>query len=108
MDIDKKNFLKQYEPFITMYSDANIAGDIRERSSTTSLALLTNGVVKHWDISKHGESIEDGNAGDDSIPSMVEEGKNILIALREVYCNITAILGKRPDHIWSTKNIGPA
>eukprot|EP00957_Ditylum_brightwellii_P197299 15031554-Ditylum_brightwellii.AAC.2 len=48
-------YLKQYKSFITMYSDADLARKLRERRSSTSLALLTNGVVTHWDISKEGE-----------------------------------------------------
>eukprot|EP00957_Ditylum_brightwellii_P092981 7079541-Ditylum_brightwellii.AAC.1 len=38
-----------------MYSDADLARELRERISTTSIALLTNGVAAHWDISKQGE-----------------------------------------------------
>eukprot|EP00957_Ditylum_brightwellii_P145607 11086589-Ditylum_brightwellii.AAC.1 len=45
-------YLKQFKSFITMYSDADLARDLRERRSTTSIALLINGVATHWDISK--------------------------------------------------------
>eukprot|EP00957_Ditylum_brightwellii_P043345 3285504-Ditylum_brightwellii.AAC.1 len=38
-----------------MYSDANLAREWREWRSTTSIALLTNGVSTHWDIFKQGE-----------------------------------------------------
>eukprot|EP00957_Ditylum_brightwellii_P070597 5363846-Ditylum_brightwellii.AAC.1 len=38
-----------------MYSDADLARELRERRSTTSITLLTNGVATHWDISKQGE-----------------------------------------------------
>eukprot|EP00957_Ditylum_brightwellii_P150505 11460540-Ditylum_brightwellii.AAC.1 len=38
-----------------MYSDADLARELRERISITSIALLTNGVATHWDISKLGE-----------------------------------------------------
>ena len=38
-----------------MYSDADLARELRERRSTTSIALLTNGIATHWDISKQGE-----------------------------------------------------
>eukprot|EP00957_Ditylum_brightwellii_P039825 3015395-Ditylum_brightwellii.AAC.1 len=51
----KAEFLKQYKPFITMYSDADLDRESRERRSTTSIALLTNGIANHWDISKQGE-----------------------------------------------------
>eukprot|EP00957_Ditylum_brightwellii_P000701 55328-Ditylum_brightwellii.AAC.1 len=51
----KAKYLKQYKSFITMYSDADLARALRERRSTTSIALLTNGVATRWDISKHGE-----------------------------------------------------
>eukprot|EP00957_Ditylum_brightwellii_P190089 14471497-Ditylum_brightwellii.AAC.1 len=40
-----------------MYSDADLARELRERRSTTSIDLLTNGVATHWDISKQGEPI---------------------------------------------------
>eukprot|EP00957_Ditylum_brightwellii_P021793 1644388-Ditylum_brightwellii.AAC.1 len=53
----KAEFLKQYKSFITMYSDADLARYLRERRSTTSIALLTNGVTTHWDISKQGKPI---------------------------------------------------
>eukprot|EP00957_Ditylum_brightwellii_P014581 1098599-Ditylum_brightwellii.AAC.1 len=39
-----------------MYSDAELARGLREMRSTISIALLTNGVATHWDISKQGES----------------------------------------------------
>eukprot|EP00957_Ditylum_brightwellii_P174761 13306731-Ditylum_brightwellii.AAC.2 len=39
-----------------MYSDADLARELRERRSTTSLALLPNEVAIHCDISKQGES----------------------------------------------------
>eukprot|EP00957_Ditylum_brightwellii_P172956 13168048-Ditylum_brightwellii.AAC.1 len=45
-------YLKQHKSFITMYKDANLARELRERRSPTSIALLTNGVATHWDISK--------------------------------------------------------
>eukprot|EP00957_Ditylum_brightwellii_P056554 4287695-Ditylum_brightwellii.AAC.1 len=48
-------YLKQYKSFITMYSDADLARESRERRSTTSIVLLTYGVATHWDISKQGE-----------------------------------------------------
>eukprot|EP00957_Ditylum_brightwellii_P051880 3935042-Ditylum_brightwellii.AAC.1 len=48
-------YLKQYKSFITMYSDADLARELRERRSTTSISLLTNGVATHWDISNQGE-----------------------------------------------------
>eukprot|EP00957_Ditylum_brightwellii_P125703 9581622-Ditylum_brightwellii.AAC.1 len=32
-----------------------MARELRERRSTTSIALLTNGVATHWDISKQGK-----------------------------------------------------
>eukprot|EP00957_Ditylum_brightwellii_P095848 7302756-Ditylum_brightwellii.AAC.1 len=48
-------YLKKYKSFITMYSDADLAREVRERRSTTSIALLINGVATHWDISKQGE-----------------------------------------------------
>eukprot|EP00957_Ditylum_brightwellii_P139127 10604894-Ditylum_brightwellii.AAC.1 len=38
-----------------MYSDADLARELGERRSTTSISLLTNGVVTHWGISKQGE-----------------------------------------------------
>eukprot|EP00957_Ditylum_brightwellii_P138316 10541949-Ditylum_brightwellii.AAC.1 len=38
-----------------MYSDADLARELRKRRSTTSIALLTNGIAIHWDISKQGE-----------------------------------------------------
>eukprot|EP00957_Ditylum_brightwellii_P169397 12892996-Ditylum_brightwellii.AAC.1 len=38
-----------------MYSDADLARELRERRSTISIALLTNDVATHWDISKHGK-----------------------------------------------------
>eukprot|EP00957_Ditylum_brightwellii_P081864 6227167-Ditylum_brightwellii.AAC.1 len=38
-----------------MYSDADLARELRERRPTTSIALLTDGVATHWDISKQGE-----------------------------------------------------
>eukprot|EP00957_Ditylum_brightwellii_P166151 12649388-Ditylum_brightwellii.AAC.1 len=38
-----------------MYSNANLARELRERISTASIALLTNGVDTRWDISKQGE-----------------------------------------------------
>eukprot|EP00957_Ditylum_brightwellii_P013471 1016712-Ditylum_brightwellii.AAC.1 len=38
-----------------MYSDVDLARELRERRSTTSIALLTNGVATHWDIPKQGE-----------------------------------------------------
>eukprot|EP00957_Ditylum_brightwellii_P203879 15336637-Ditylum_brightwellii.AAC.1 len=38
-----------------MYSDADLARELRERISTTYIALLTNGVATHWDILKQGE-----------------------------------------------------
>eukprot|EP00957_Ditylum_brightwellii_P184837 14078061-Ditylum_brightwellii.AAC.1 len=51
----KTEFLKQYKSFITMYLDADLAIELRERRSTTSIALLTNGVATNWDISRQGE-----------------------------------------------------
>eukprot|EP00957_Ditylum_brightwellii_P104573 7968478-Ditylum_brightwellii.AAC.1 len=48
-------YLKQFKSFITMYSDSDLARYLRERRSTTSIALLTNSVATHWDISKQGE-----------------------------------------------------
>eukprot|EP00957_Ditylum_brightwellii_P001678 130068-Ditylum_brightwellii.AAC.1 len=47
--------LKQHKSFITMYSDADLTRELRERRSTASIALLTNGFATHWDISKQGE-----------------------------------------------------
>eukprot|EP00957_Ditylum_brightwellii_P163803 12470695-Ditylum_brightwellii.AAC.1 len=38
-----------------MYSDTDLARELRERISTTSIALLTSGVATYWDISKQGE-----------------------------------------------------
>eukprot|EP00957_Ditylum_brightwellii_P129487 9877141-Ditylum_brightwellii.AAC.1 len=38
-----------------MYSDADLARELRERRSTTSIALLTNSVATYWDISKQGK-----------------------------------------------------
>eukprot|EP00957_Ditylum_brightwellii_P121453 9262660-Ditylum_brightwellii.AAC.1 len=38
-----------------MCSDADLARVLRERRSTTSIALLTNSVATNWDISKQGE-----------------------------------------------------
>eukprot|EP00957_Ditylum_brightwellii_P038655 2922201-Ditylum_brightwellii.AAC.1 len=38
-----------------MYLDADLARELRERRSTTSIALLTNGAATYWDISKQGE-----------------------------------------------------
>eukprot|EP00957_Ditylum_brightwellii_P018839 1415870-Ditylum_brightwellii.AAC.1 len=51
----KAEYLKQYKSFITIYSDADLARELRERRSSTSIALLTNGVATHWDISKQSE-----------------------------------------------------
>ena len=51
----KAEYLKQYKSFIDMYSDADLARELRERRSTTSIALLTNGVATHWNISKQSE-----------------------------------------------------
>eukprot|EP00957_Ditylum_brightwellii_P196079 14939412-Ditylum_brightwellii.AAC.1 len=42
-----------------MYSDADLARELRERRSTISIALFTNGVATHWDISKQGEPTGD-------------------------------------------------
>eukprot|EP00957_Ditylum_brightwellii_P043264 3278555-Ditylum_brightwellii.AAC.1 len=49
-------YLKQYRSFITMYSVADLARELREMRSTTSIALLKNGVATHWDIFKQGET----------------------------------------------------
>eukprot|EP00957_Ditylum_brightwellii_P109973 8388847-Ditylum_brightwellii.AAC.1 len=38
----KAEYFKQYKPFIAMYSDTYLARELRERRSTTSIALLTN------------------------------------------------------------------
>eukprot|EP00957_Ditylum_brightwellii_P194103 14782476-Ditylum_brightwellii.AAC.1 len=38
-----------------MYSDVDLARELRERRSTTYIALLTNGVATHWDNSKQSE-----------------------------------------------------
>eukprot|EP00957_Ditylum_brightwellii_P038139 2883978-Ditylum_brightwellii.AAC.1 len=38
-----------------MYSDTELAREFKERRSTASLALLTNGVATHWNMSKQGE-----------------------------------------------------
>eukprot|EP00957_Ditylum_brightwellii_P074054 5626981-Ditylum_brightwellii.AAC.1 len=51
----KADFLKQYKSFLETYTDADLARELRERRSTTSIALLTNGVVTHWEISKQAE-----------------------------------------------------
>eukprot|EP00957_Ditylum_brightwellii_P075584 5744924-Ditylum_brightwellii.AAC.1 len=48
-------YLKHYKSFITMYSDVDLPRELRERRSTTSIALLANGVATHWDISKQGK-----------------------------------------------------
>eukprot|EP00957_Ditylum_brightwellii_P197239 15027184-Ditylum_brightwellii.AAC.1 len=40
-----------------MYSDADLARELRKRRSTTSIALYTNVVAAHWDISKQDKSI---------------------------------------------------
>eukprot|EP00957_Ditylum_brightwellii_P185693 14138309-Ditylum_brightwellii.AAC.1 len=37
-----------------MYSDADLVKELRERRSATSIALLTNGVATHWNITKQG------------------------------------------------------
>eukprot|EP00957_Ditylum_brightwellii_P087097 6629005-Ditylum_brightwellii.AAC.1 len=50
-------YLKKYKSFITIYSDADLARELRERRSTTYIALVTNGVVTHWNISNQGEPI---------------------------------------------------
>eukprot|EP00957_Ditylum_brightwellii_P010837 821399-Ditylum_brightwellii.AAC.1 len=52
----KAEYLKQYKSFITMYSDADLDRELRERRSTIGIALLTNDVATHSDISKQGES----------------------------------------------------
>eukprot|EP00957_Ditylum_brightwellii_P091181 6942117-Ditylum_brightwellii.AAC.1 len=51
----KAEYLKQYKSLITMYSDADLARELRELGSTKSTALLTNGISTHWDFSKQGE-----------------------------------------------------
>eukprot|EP00957_Ditylum_brightwellii_P131904 10058501-Ditylum_brightwellii.AAC.1 len=38
-----------------MYSDADLSRELRERRSTTSISLLTNGVATYWDISKQSK-----------------------------------------------------
>eukprot|EP00957_Ditylum_brightwellii_P014336 1078946-Ditylum_brightwellii.AAC.1 len=38
-----------------MYSDTDLTRELKERRSTTSIALLTSGVPTHWDISKQDE-----------------------------------------------------
>eukprot|EP00957_Ditylum_brightwellii_P015866 1195000-Ditylum_brightwellii.AAC.1 len=48
----KAEYLKQYKSFIAMYSDRDLSRELRERRSTTSIALLTNDVASYWDISK--------------------------------------------------------
>eukprot|EP00957_Ditylum_brightwellii_P054210 4106077-Ditylum_brightwellii.AAC.1 len=40
-----------------MYSDADLARKLKERRSTTSIALVTNGIATHWDILKQGGHI---------------------------------------------------
>eukprot|EP00957_Ditylum_brightwellii_P071100 5403965-Ditylum_brightwellii.AAC.1 len=47
-------YLKQYKSFINMYSNADLERELRERRSTASIILLTNGIATHWDISKQG------------------------------------------------------
>eukprot|EP00957_Ditylum_brightwellii_P014438 1087388-Ditylum_brightwellii.AAC.1 len=47
-------YLKQCKSFITIYC-ADLARELRERRSTNSIALLTNGVAIYRDISKQGE-----------------------------------------------------
>eukprot|EP00957_Ditylum_brightwellii_P010194 770433-Ditylum_brightwellii.AAC.1 len=39
-----------------MYSDANLDRELRERRFTTSIALLTNDVATHWDVSMKGDT----------------------------------------------------
>eukprot|EP00957_Ditylum_brightwellii_P056981 4318416-Ditylum_brightwellii.AAC.1 len=51
----RAEYLKQYKSFTTMYSDTDLARELRERRSTISFALLTNGLTTYWDISKQGE-----------------------------------------------------
>eukprot|EP00957_Ditylum_brightwellii_P030892 2340920-Ditylum_brightwellii.AAC.2 len=53
----KVEYFKKYNFFIALYSDADLAREFRERRSTTSITLLTNGVATHWDISKQGKPI---------------------------------------------------
>eukprot|EP00957_Ditylum_brightwellii_P093333 7107357-Ditylum_brightwellii.AAC.1 len=48
-------YLQQYKSFITIYSDVDLARELRERRSTTSIDLLTNGVATHLDIFNQGE-----------------------------------------------------
>eukprot|EP00957_Ditylum_brightwellii_P171974 13093535-Ditylum_brightwellii.AAC.1 len=48
-------YLRQYKSFIIIYLDADLARALRDRRSTTSIALLTNGAATHWNISKQGE-----------------------------------------------------
>eukprot|EP00957_Ditylum_brightwellii_P010690 809325-Ditylum_brightwellii.AAC.1 len=51
----KAEHLKQYKSFLDAYTDAVLARELRERRSTNSIALLTNGVATHWEISKQPE-----------------------------------------------------
>eukprot|EP00957_Ditylum_brightwellii_P089398 6806968-Ditylum_brightwellii.AAC.1 len=53
----KAEYLKQYKSFLEAYTDADLARELRERRSSPSIALLTNGVATHWEISKQSESI---------------------------------------------------
>eukprot|EP00957_Ditylum_brightwellii_P089935 6849237-Ditylum_brightwellii.AAC.1 len=50
----KAEYFKQYKSFIAMYSDADLARELRKRRSTTSIVLFTNGVATHWNNSKQG------------------------------------------------------
>eukprot|EP00957_Ditylum_brightwellii_P009519 718464-Ditylum_brightwellii.AAC.1 len=51
----KAEYLKQYKSFLEAYTNADLARELRERRSTTSIALLTNGVATHWETSKQSE-----------------------------------------------------
>eukprot|EP00957_Ditylum_brightwellii_P034233 2595627-Ditylum_brightwellii.AAC.1 len=54
-DGGKAEYLKHYKSFLEAYTDADLAQELQERRSTTSIALFTNGVATHWEISKQSE-----------------------------------------------------
>eukprot|EP00957_Ditylum_brightwellii_P034170 2589335-Ditylum_brightwellii.AAC.1 len=51
----KAEYLKQYTSFLEAYTDADLAKRLWERRSTTSIALLTNGVTIHLEIFKQSK-----------------------------------------------------
>eukprot|EP00957_Ditylum_brightwellii_P008778 665546-Ditylum_brightwellii.AAC.1 len=69
-----------------MYSDADLARELRERRSTTCITLLTNGVAIHWDIFKQGKP-----TGDTTSAELFALHKGILKVSN--ICNFSSSIG---------------